>query len=294
MPVPSSPSAPRPTPRHLAELVHHGVRPSLEADGGAVVVHVDLDDATGSADLGFWPVPRHAEHPGDALVGFLAPPSWDAIALVCSGRAHHLGDRRQPAERVITTALVMRHGPGASVIDGLGTEPLVLEDAPVGWVADVLARTLGRPTPPPPGSPALMFELTWLDQLAVGILARPTRLRNWRWMADRHPLRGEGPVPSPEELAARTAAEAAHRTWQALLDDIGVVEMPAATDGPPDGVPTTPQEWFDEGTLSRWLLRRMVPPELVLPDLLSVLPSHLGESLVTALVEVDGSLGAAA
>ena len=70
--------------------------------------------------------------------------------------------------------------------------------------------------------------------------------------------------------------------------------MPASQHGPPDGRPTTPREWFDEGTLSRWLTRHAVPAELVLPDLLSVLPPHLGESLLVALVEIDPALGAAA
>jgi hypothetical protein len=290
---PSPTGAPRPTPAQLAELVHHGIAVQL-APGDAVLASVRVDDATGELDLGLWPIPDGAAHPADPLVGFVAPPDWSALGLVCTGRLRHLDRPGAAPQRVVTTALACRDQPGASVLQVDDAPLQLIEGDATGWVADVLARALGRPTPPATTSPAILIELAWIDQLATGLLARPSRMRSWRWMADRHPLRGGGPVPSPTDLSARTAIEGAARTWRSLREAVADAPLPAARMGPPGGRPTTAAEWFDDGALSRWLCRDFPPPEQLVPDLLAVLPEHLGEALADALVEVEVDLGEAA
>ena len=62
--------------------------------------------------------------------------------------ARRPGSSRRPP--VVVTVVADRSGGFASVVDRRGSRaPQVLEERPEGWVADVLARALGRPTPPP-------------------------------------------------------------------------------------------------------------------------------------------------
>ena len=45
--------------------------------------------------------------------------------------------------------------------------------------------------------------------------------------------------------------------------------------------------WFDDGSLSRWLLRRTLPPDLLVEELVAHLPPTLVARLGAALVEID-------
>jgi hypothetical protein len=133
-----------------------------------------------------------------------------------------------------------------------------------------------------------VVELTWLDRIAMGLLDR-SRGRSWRWLADRHPLRGSGPVPAPDELAARTAMYSEERTWAGLRLLAVAQDLPAVRCGPPGGTTAPACTWFDDGSLSRWLLSRLPPAEALVPDLLSVLARHVGADLLAALAVVDGT-----
>ncbi|MGI8710425.1 MAG: hypothetical protein ACR2LA_05470 [Acidimicrobiales bacterium] len=272
----------------IAELAHHGARASAPA-----LLSVS-DDEGGALVLGAWPGLGDAAHPGDPLVGFVAPESWYAIGLVASGQVRPLsGDQVSDAAtggRCCATTLVGRDGCWASIIadadaDADSRRPTVLEGVPSGWVADSLARCLRHATPPPGSSPAAWLEAAWLDRVASGVLARPGGPWCWRYLAERHPSGGHGPLASPVELADRTRAFAASRSWEVLRlrHAADMVAHVGAERPPGPGSVLDAAQWFDDGSFSRWVVRNLAPAELLLVDLLAVLSPALGRRLVDAL-----------
>lgn len=285
----SSSSSPLPTdPPSLARIA--AALHAATSDGPVTrVASVRLDPGSQELDLGFWDVPAGPGHPIEPLVGFVAPASWDAVGLISSGRLRHLDHPEREPSRTLSTVLLGRDGTAASVIGAPGSEPRTIHDPPAGLVPDVLHRVLGLPTPPPEGPTGQFVELTWLDRIAAGVLGQRNRGRSWRWLADRHPLREGGPPPDPEELAARTAAYSEERTWAGLRLLSVTQDLPAAWWGPPGGSTAPACTWFDDGSLARWVLSRLPPAEALVPDLVSVLPDHVGDQLLRALNEVDGT-----
>lgn len=282
--LPSAADGP-PSLARVATLLHT----ATTDDPVARVVYLRHDSEQEAFDLGLWDVPPGPGHPIEPLVGFVAPTAWDAIGLVSSGRLRRLDQPDEPPQRTQSTVLFGRDGTAASVLATDDGEPRALDDPPVGLVPDILRRVLGLPTPPPEAPTGQVVDLTWLDRVAVGLLQQRSRGRSWRWLADRHPLRGSGPVPDPEELAARTAAYSAERTWAGLRLLAVTEDLPAVRWGPPGGSTAPGCTWFDDGSLSRWLLSRLPPAEALIPDLVSVLPRHVGADLLVALGEVDGT-----
>ncbi|HWJ62999.1 MAG TPA: hypothetical protein VNS19_13605 [Acidimicrobiales bacterium] len=291
-PAPTPAPAPEgpPSLARIAGLIHR----ATSDDPIARIVHLRVDHGDEAFDLGFWDAPPVAGHPLEPLVGFVAPSEWDAIGVVSTGRLRHLDQPDLPPERTLSTVLLHRDGRAASVLAVAGEDAQHLDDPPIGLVPDVLNRVLQRPTPPPECASGALVELTWLDRVATGLLTQRARGRSWRWLADRHPLRGGGPVPDPEELAARTAAYSAERTWAGLRLLALTDDLPAVRWGPPGGTTAPACTWFDDGSLARWLLSRLPPAEALVPDLLAMLPRHTGADLLTALGEVDGTWPASA
>ncbi len=281
MATPPSPplATEEPSLASIAQVVHR----ATTDDPVARVVTVRSDPDATELSLGFWDVPEVPLHPIEPLVGFVAPTSWNAIGLISTGRLRHLDRLDAAPARTLSTVLLHRDGTAASVIGVEDEDPRALDEAPVGLVPDVLNRVLQRPTPPPDEPTGALVELTWLDRIAAGLLHQRSRGRSWRWLADRHPLRGGGPVPEPEDLAARTAAYSEERTWTALRLLALTDDLPAVRWGPPGGTTAPACTWFDDGSLSRWLLRHLPPADALVPDLLSVLPHHVGADLLVAL-----------
>ena len=277
-PSTSAPTEP-PSLDRLASIVHEAV-----ADlGRPRVVHVAMDPTEETFDLGFWDVPAVSGHPIEPLVGFVAPRSWDAVGFVSSGRLRHLDRPESPPERTLTTVLFHRDGTTASVIGPPGSVPRLLDGPPEGLVPDVLNRVLGRPTPPPDQPTGALVELTWLDRILGGAASLRGRRQSWVWLADRHPLRGAGPLPDAGELAARTEAYSHERTWAGLRLLAITDDLPAVHIGPPGGSTAPACTWFDDGSLSRWLLGRLPPAEAVLPDVASMLAPAVRDALLAAL-----------
>lgn len=283
---PSTPaSAPtRPLLRDLAQTIHH----ATAAETGVHLVFVEHHDDDAELSLGFWSPPGSIDHPLTSLVGFRAPDRWDAVGVSGSGRRRDLaGDGI--GSTASFTVLAHRSGSVASVLvpaTATAEAPTVIEDPPTGWATDVLARVLGLPTPPPEVSSAIIVEDGWLDRIAAGVLDRPGCARSWRWLADRHPLRGPGPVPTPADLASTTTAHAERHPWSHLRSLAGSFDLPATSAGPPGGTILGADRWFDDGSLCRWMLQRLSPTELLLADLLAELPDDLGDALVDSLVAV--------
>ncbi len=229
---------------HLAELLHQA---TAEAEGSFLVtVELGADDVA----IGTWPVPSEVDHPADPFVGFLAPPSWDAIGLVANGRTHTvLGpdpndpgpgfvpraqddgsagdddaaedgeDRAGATDRpnvVRATVLADRHGQVASVLEQPGRSPQIITDPPDGWVPDALARALGQPTPPPADRLARWVEVAWLDAIARRALAAPGQVCSWAEVAHLHPLHPPGAALPGALLAVEAEAIDLESSWRRI------------------------------------------------------------------------------
>ncbi len=96
------------------------------------------------------------EDPED-LVGFFAPPLWDGVAVIFTGRALALDGDEAP-KRIRLAAAFARDGATVSVLSH-GAEREVVDDGdrPVGRVADYCRRVLGLPTADEPVGPRLIF-----------------------------------------------------------------------------------------------------------------------------------------
>ena len=110
------------------------------------------------------------EHPAEDLLGFRAPPNWEAVVLIMSGAL--VGSR---AGDVVVTHALQRTGTSYTRIDDINSAATTTVDSPaVGRVADVLHRSLGLPTPPAPISEAQVLSVLGLDRL-VCAGSGPTR-----------------------------------------------------------------------------------------------------------------------
>jgi hypothetical protein len=307
VPDPASPVPPSPDPSappveppertglaDLAVLLHR----ATEGRPDPILFGLGLQDASAKLGIGHWPLPGGGSHPADVLVGYLAPEHWDAIALV--GPAEQVlpaldpGPFLRPAgggappvvARPWCSIVLDRQGKAGAVV-GLPGEVLVdLEPDRVGWPADALARSFGRPTAPPQDSVVEVAECAWLDLVAAEVLIDPGAIRSWVPLAALHPLARGGRVESPEDLASATRRLATTTSWSRLRG----LQPRAAR--PPKGFPVPaggrlpPGRWHDDGSFSRYTARTMGPSHEVLAAVLAVLPEVVGRQLVAALVTV--------
>jgi hypothetical protein len=212
-----------------------------------VSLEADPDDPEGLA-FGFRVLPDGA-HPLDHLLGFVAPPTWSALGLVCFGWASPPDAGRpsvHPARRrVRVVTLLDRDGDErstATLDDGS-----VIDEPGVGTVADALRRCLGVATVAPASSTAELFAALWLGRVA----AAPARLW-WVEAARLHPamevLAAGGHRPQPEELVS--AGRALHRAlpWGELR-----LRAAAGRRDPGVEVPADLAAWMDDGMFSRWV-----------------------------------------
>ncbi len=281
------PSAPAVSLARLATRLHR----AGAALGGSSLLAVEL----GAHDvaLGAWPVPAGVEHPADPLVGFLAPASWHAVGIGAVGRARSLPEAGPGPEvgsrRVRATVVADRDGGVASVLELEDHPAEVLTEAPEGWVADALARALGRPTPPPDVRLSRYVEAAWLDAIAQRVLVAPGRSRSWEELARLHPLAPAGPVLPGPLLAVEAEALDLESSWGRMRRLVGTSPLPPAGARPPGGRAVPADRWFDDGSFSRWAARRLPPAEALLPAVLDALPASVGAELVDALITVGPS-----
>ncbi len=222
------------------------------------------------------------QHPLDLLLGFVAPPSWSALGVICFGwaapagsvdAARHTstGDRpsRHPERRrVRVTTIVDRHGTEratAALDDGT-----VVDEPGTGTVTDALRRCLRLPTAPPPVASSELFAAQWLGSIALS-----ERALTWPEVALRHPalllLAKGGHRPQPEELIG--SGRSLHRamSWEQLrvraaggLHDEGL------------GIAANVASWMDDGMFARWILGGLPP----LPTLLHACAAHLSPDVL--------------
>lgn len=288
-PSPHSPTIP--SLRQVAEVLHEGTA----SWPGSLVVTVAPAPVPAEVAIGTWPVPDDVAHPADPLVGFLAPEDWLAIGLVARGRAWPIDPAGAAAEAdpVRITSLAGRDGTATSLLTRAAEPVQVIEDAPAGWVADVLARTLGRPTPPPATALSTWVEAAWLDRIADLVLESPGRVRHWDVLARLHPLAAPGAALPGVLLAVESRALDLESSWCRMRRLWGGGPPVAAAQAPPGGRAVALQDWFDDGSFARWVTRNLVPGEDLLPAVLDALPRALGRELLESLVGTPVPDGAA-
>lgn len=135
------------------------------------------------------------------------------------------------------TVLVGRDGSAATrLLAGDGPATTIL-DRPEGWMADVLARCLGLPTPPPRLGLVDAVEAMWLHEIAVVALDRPPGVTaSWEDLAVRHTLAPPGEALPPELLAHETESFAAISSW-ARLRALYARHLTPPDPGPPSSGP---------------------------------------------------------
>jgi hypothetical protein len=209
-------------------------------------------------------------HPAEVLTGFTAPLDWSAVGVVGRGRSHRLDDSSDSddetaapfgdQERLGFAYLVARDGASASACtraDGTTWDHSAtgLDGAAEGRIDDVLRRTLGLPTHPPPAGPIELWARVWLDQVLEAASARPARRWSWPAVALLHPAAQlvlddlSGRRSEVVESMPRLAVVLANgRSWADLRTGYasGTWVAPAI---PPDVA-----AWMDDGIFSRWLL----------------------------------------
>jgi hypothetical protein len=262
----------------LAELVHEAAAP-LHQDL-VVVVRTRSDHL----DLALWPIADPGPSPTEVLIGWRPEPGARAVGLVSAGHEH--GPARTGP--VSLTVLTDVHGGSATVLERPDRPPLTVTDPPQGWGADALRRTLGLPTPPPDHPVSACVEVTWLAHVAA--LAWPAGQPpapplDWPRVARVHPLVELGaPVPTPHDLARATRSLDTVSSWSRLLHQ-AAADLPAGPT-PPGGRTVPLVAWFDQGSFSRWMLRRQPDADQLLFDLLDHLTDEAAEQLLAALVSL--------
>jgi hypothetical protein len=206
------------------------------------------------------------------------------------------------SQRIRATVVLNRCDHAASVLDLPNGDRQVLSDRPAGWAADVLARALRLPTPPPAESLAAWVEAVWLDRIAAVVLSRPGEVRSWRRLAHLHPLSPSGPALPGALLAVETQALDLQSSWSRMrhlwssgpsADNDDDDTQPSVSAPPAPGGTVVPlPEWFDDGSFSRWVQRNLPPADLVLPAVLDAVPVDSGAELIDGLVSVAPPVGA--
>jgi hypothetical protein len=90
-------------------------------------------------------------------------------------------------------------------------------------------------------------------------------------------------------LVARTRHYGEERSWSSFLERHAATPLPASVWGPPGGSVLSLGDWFDTGSISRWVFRHLPPADLLLAEMVNQLTPPLARNLMEALSEVDTS-----
>lgn len=203
--------------------------------------------------------------PASEMLGFDAPPEWNAFGVVTRGRARSI-DPASPVLRasaddtgacVRIVYLVDRCGVEASVVRSGDTPPMCMssDHSPaLGRLVDACRRALGLPTPPPDRDPCELWALLWLDRMVAHVLHDPGSNLTWATAVEMHPAaelarRDSHLAPMvPDRLIELGAALAAVTPWARLR------QRCAAGTWPVEGTAAEHASWMDDGMFSRWAL----------------------------------------
>ena len=256
--------------------------PAPNPDGRPHVVLVCFATTDHGAASGFWALPPAAGHPIDPFVGFRGPPSWTRSGWsppAGCGRLETSPTTRRPPRRAPPWHRPPRRRLGQRArrrrLSGLIDEPRRSgPGVPTCWPG-----RSGRPTPPPEHSRAALVDLTWLDRIAAGLLPGPAADRSWRWLADRHPLRGGACRPRTGGPGARRVAAYDERTRGSRAPARERAPRRPPTLGPPGGSVLAPRPVVRRRlALPAGRSRHLPPAAALVPDLLACCPPQVGHS----------------
>ncbi len=220
-----------------------------------------------------------------ALVGFVAPPTWEAMAVVVQGRSWRLDDGTADPRPVRLTHVVDRGGSVASVLRHLGEAAQPPDDGGEGRLVDVCRRALDLPTPDPPEDTVELWALLWLDNLLARV-ARGERIRGLVAAAHAHPaieLVAQHEPHLLDEAVARLVRLGRilgqQRTWSKLRTACVAGDWPVE-DLTPEGA-----AWMDDGMFARWVLDDFPSADDYLDELADLVPPSVVEAVHEVLVE---------
>jgi hypothetical protein len=282
--------------RRRLEAVAEMVDAATVHEPGHVLVHVVPDDADGAEmQLGLAPLPE-GEHPFTALAGVTAPPSWTVfgVRVVGTARRIHADGVGDPTGPTATTFLIDRHGHEASVLRSSG-EVSILRGPAEGVVPDACRCVLGVPTAAAPPSTVGLWTLAWIDRLVATWCDPPSGggPTTFSALASAHPALSQ---TAPANTSDRAPS---HSRRHALRDPLTLAELgrahaaawpwarlrhqPAALPLPDGTLPRAITEWMDDGFYARWALGAFPPIDVLVHDLLGLVPGHLTADLAIAV-----------
>jgi hypothetical protein len=190
----------------------------------------------------------------DGWLGRTLDPAWDAVALVATGRARVAHPSVEPPARLLPAmggglrlaCAVWRTGEvGWSMTLPDGSE--FAETPSEGRLLDMLRRSAGLETSPPPCGASVTEVIIWLAAIREAAGTQARRL-GWDEAVTLHPaIKGfEGCEPGAAQLLILLRAR--QLTWtdlrQRAVHDLVLPWMP-----PPETA-----NWMDDGMFARWVL----------------------------------------
>jgi hypothetical protein len=128
-----------------------------------------------------------------------------------------------------------------------------------GFMLDMLRRSLGLPTPPPPISPAPLDLMAWFASIQIAGLISGDPL-SWDAALRLHNAVCDRPVADVEEAEALVRAPTPIEDWESL-------RLFVASGFDADGTPSPElAAWMDAGMFGRWMLRELPSIEDMLAD----------------------------
>jgi hypothetical protein len=202
----------------------------------------------------------------EGFLGRMAGPAWSAAALVATGRLRSLDAAHEPPAVLVPglsgglriACLVSRRGVTGwrmRLPDGSFYEEVPEE----GFMLDMLRRSLGLPTPPPPTSPAPLDLTAWIASIRTSALIAGEPL-GWEQAVALHTALGDRPVADVDQAESLIRAPTPPEDWESL-------RLFVASGFDSDGTPSPELAgWMDAGMFARWMLRELPPVEEMLAD----------------------------
>jgi hypothetical protein len=280
--MPRPPSLPAPVLDQIVRQI---------AEDHAATPHASLirvRPTTGGVDVRLCALPPGV-HPAEALVGHIVPSRWAATGVVAPAHARPLDQAGAAGTGTPTTVamLVGRDGHVTSCALDAGIE--AGGEAPIGRIPDLLLRTIGLPTPPPPVDAVEWWRAHWLDALVSVAADEP----------------GAAPEPG-QALTGTLAPELVHAlvaepelTGPGPAGWARMRALAAAADPPTEPGPAAIRQaitpfvdpavaaWMDDGCFARWLLDALPTVD----ELLELAAALVTPGLLHQLRQVSGRRG---
>lgn len=242
----------------------------------------------GDLELGMRALDRH---PAAELLGFSAPLSWRAVGVSAEGWATPFSDFAPQGYRTKPTSASPRSRVRTLVLLDCGGELVgrarwedgrqLAEPPNEGLVVDCLRRTLGRPTPPPTATTAVLFATMWLENVLAESRQGAGQL-SWSDALSLHPAmqllarERHGAQVDDVEEAVRALGKVCD--WSLVRQQV--------IHGWKADLPPSLAAWMDTGMVSRWLLDRGPDPNELFNQLSERCPTSVLQQIHRFLLDV--------